>query len=430
MDKHIHGTGLHINVLTTLCNTFKPYIFLTIYVSYGTFFSCRNYFHPIQDAIQTVIIKIQKRIRLYMKGVLMMGYINFRVGKLKTASQMGRAQAHNQRTAYCENTDEARRFMNKQIMGCVEDYEEFFKSRVSASPVYQDGRKPRSDAVHALDLEFRVSADEVHNNPFFDIDKFCDETRRWVCRTFGAENVADMILHLDEGYGDQNGELKFAPHIHAIVIPMTKDGRLSAAEYIGTPKKLNEMQTAVADQYKTMRLKRGQEKSVAKHVEMKEYYGWVHSARVVDVPEPMENETGKQYATRIKPEIQKIQSQKLDDFLKLQRERDEALTRVKQLESGINTGEEEVKRAREELRKREDALRIQSVTLQKDYDALQQWKDVLNGLTNEKISENDRQTFLKIAQQALEIGRANRTEKELSDDSVSKSESTNRPEIK
>ena len=41
-----------------------------------------------------------------------MGYINFRVGKMKGAT-LSRAQKHNQRTGFCENTDESRRELNR-----------------------------------------------------------------------------------------------------------------------------------------------------------------------------------------------------------------------------------------------------------------------------------------------------------------------------
>ncbi len=343
-----------------------------------------------------------------------MGYINFRVQKIKGGAMMGRVRMHNQRIAYCENTDASRRFMNKQIMECAPDYEEFFEKRIADSPVYTDGKMPRADAVHALDLEFRVSAEEMSENPFFDLDKFCDETRRWVCNTFGADNVVDMVLHMDEGYGVQNGEMKFAPHIHAIVVPMTKDGRLSASEFIGTPQKLKDIQTSVAKQFEPMKLKRGLEGSVATHVAMKDYYGWVNAARVVDLPEPGEHEPAKQYAARIKPEIQKMQSQHLNDTLKLQRARDEALTIVNQLRSGKDTQKEELDKAKAELEKREREFKEQSAQFRKDYKALRDWQDVLRGLST--VSADEKEVFLSVAGKALEAGRAAREAEEQARD--------------
>jgi hypothetical protein len=215
---------------------------------------------------------------------------------------------------------------------------------------------------------------------------------------------------MDEGYGMQATGMKCAPHIHAIVVPMTKDGRLSASEFIGSPQKLKAMQTSVANQYKSMRLKRGMEGSVAKHNEMKDYYGWVHAARVVDLPEPGEHEMAKQYAARIKPEIQKMQSQHLNETLRLQRAYDEAATRVKQLSVGHDAREGELEKAKKELAKRESEMREKNAKIAADFDALTQWKDVLRGLGS--VSKEDKDTFLDIANQALQVGRAMREAEE------------------
>lgn len=341
-----------------------------------------------------------------------MGYINFAIEKLKSPAKISQARMHNQRIAFCENTDKTRQFLNKQLMPAAPDYNEFIERRIEASPLYQDGKRPRKDAVKVLDMEFRVSAEEMHENPYFDLDTFCAKTREWVIKTFGAENVMDLVLHMDEGYGEHGGELKCAPHIHALVVPMTKDGRLAASEFIGSPQKLSKMQTAVADNYKSMHLKRGMERSVATHVEMKDFYGWVHDARVVDLPEPGEKETAVQYFTRIKPEIQKLQSQHLAESLKLQRSLDEAQTRVKQLELGKNTEAADLEKARAELRRQEAEIKARAKELETEHAALRQWKDVLAGLNAPSVTAQKKTEFLSIAKLALDAGREMRENEE------------------
>lgn len=49
-----------------------------------------------------------------------------------------------------------------------------------------------------------------------DIYDFC-------CREFGEDNIASFIVHLDE----------LNPHAHAVIVPITKDGRLSAKDMFG-----------------------------------------------------------------------------------------------------------------------------------------------------------------------------------------------------
>ena len=359
-----------------------------------------------------------------------MGYITFRMEKISTSAGLSIARSHNQREGFCENADASRKFMNKQLMPCAYNYHAFMQERLKSSPLFTDGKQPRKDAVKALELVFRVGSEEMDTNPHFDLDRFCEITKKWVCDTFGKENVADLVLHMDEGYGEQNGSLKCAPHIHAVVVPMTKDGRLSASEFIGSPKKLQAMQSEVAAQYKELNLKRGLKGSVAKPHEMRDFYGWVHAARTINLPEPGEHETARQYALRIKPDIQKIQSQRLDEVLKMQRERDEAITHLKQLQGGKNQAEDEIKQARENLDKREKELKIIQENLKKDHEALQQWRDVSRGLTSKRISEDDYKTFMRITRIALEDGRATRETEERAQKEQDLKQAQNRTEIK
>ena len=59
-----------------------------------------------------------------------MGYITFRVEKIKTSGGLSVAHDHNQREGFCENADESRKFMNRQLMPCAPDYTQFFEDRL------------------------------------------------------------------------------------------------------------------------------------------------------------------------------------------------------------------------------------------------------------------------------------------------------------
>lgn len=335
-----------------------------------------------------------------------MGYINFRVGKMKGMATLSRAQKHNQRTGFCENTDKSRRGLNRKLMTSGMDYDDFYRQKIAASPVYVDGKQPRKDAVHALDLEFRVNAEEMSTNPSFNLDTFCDEVKSWVCDNFGEGNVAEMWLHMDEGYGMHNGEAKFAPHIHAVVIPMTPDGRLSAYDYIGSPQKLEAMQTSIAQQLEGLNLSRGLQGSVATHVAMKDYYSWVHEAREDKLPEPKKGESAEQYVVRARTSVQKSQSQNLQKILDLQRERDELVTKLNMLNSGHDIQKEELERREKQLAAQQLELEKAQKNFAKNERALRDWNDVLNGLKT--LSKEERDAFLKAASKALSAGRAER----------------------
>ena len=55
------------------------------------------------------------------------------------------------------------------------------------------------------------------------IDRWATDIYDFCCREFGEENVVSFIVHLDE----------LNPHAHAVIVPVTKDGRLSAKDMFG-----------------------------------------------------------------------------------------------------------------------------------------------------------------------------------------------------
>lgn len=96
------------------------------------------------------------------------------------------------------------------------------------------------------------------------LTQWMNENYRFVSERFGGRNVVDFTLHMDER----------TPHIHCVVVPLTKDGRLSAKEVMGDRRKLSELQDCYG---KVMQnkfgLQRGFKGSTATHDSVREYYG-------------------------------------------------------------------------------------------------------------------------------------------------------------
>ena len=76
---------------------------------------------------------------------------------------------------------------------------------------------------------------------------------------YGKENIVKLELHRDEK----------TPHFHVIVVPLTKDGRLSAKEVVGDRKKLKSFQDRYAAAMKPFGLERGEEESKNTHITTK-----------------------------------------------------------------------------------------------------------------------------------------------------------------
>jgi hypothetical protein len=111
-------------------------------------------------------------------------------------------------------------------------------------------------------------------------DEFFKQSREWLADKYGADRIITSTVHRDET----------SPHLSAFVVPLTKDGRLSAKEFIGGRNQMSQDQTTFARAVKHLGLERGIEGSRAKHTTIKSYYERVnspiHKNPSVTVPEP------------------------------------------------------------------------------------------------------------------------------------------------
>lgn len=87
-------------------------------------------------------------------------------------------------------------------------------------------------------------------------------------KEFGDKNIVRFSVHRDEK----------TMHIHAVTVNLTEDGRLSAKEIIGNPKKMSERQDRYAAQVKSFGLERGEKFTGVKHENAKDYYSRINKA--------------------------------------------------------------------------------------------------------------------------------------------------------
>ena len=90
----------------------------------------------------------------------------------------------------------------------------------------------------------------------------------FLSQEYGRENIVRFVLHLDEK----------TPHIHAVTIPITSDGRLSAKEIVGNKKTMQERQDRYAEAMKGFNLERGLKSTGIKHESAREYYSRIEEA--------------------------------------------------------------------------------------------------------------------------------------------------------
>lgn len=145
----------------------------------------------------------------------------------------------------------------------------------------------RKDATLAYEAVFVLGAEFFRpHNPGaageFDKDRaeaFGEATRRFLEKMGGV--CVSATMHLDES----------TPHVQAVFVPLTDDGRLSAKDML-TPGKLRKLQTDWAKHLKSelearfpdVSIERGADGSSAKHQSVKDYYRAVNAAHAPSEP--------------------------------------------------------------------------------------------------------------------------------------------------
>jgi hypothetical protein len=87
-------------------------------------------------------------------------------------------------------------------------------------------------------------------------------------KEYGEKNIVRFTVHRDEK----------TMHIHAVTVPITQDGRLSAKEIMGNRKEMQNRQDRYADHVKNFGLERGERSTGISHENARQYYGRMQNA--------------------------------------------------------------------------------------------------------------------------------------------------------
>lgn len=139
--------------------------------------------------------------------------------------------------------------------------------------------KCRKDAVLAVEYVMTASPEWWGTASKQEQDEFFQRSREWLANKYGEDRIITSTVHRDET----------SPHLSAFVVPLTKDGRLPAKEFIGGRNQMSQDQTTFAKAVKHLGLERGIENSKAKHTTIQSYYARVNrpiqAIPTLDIPE-------------------------------------------------------------------------------------------------------------------------------------------------
>ena len=265
-----------------------------------------------------------------------MGYVVLHLDK--SPSNEAAMTAHIARTQMPPNADPSRTHLNRELIAFPEgvaDRTQAINYRLAHAGLT---RKIGKNQVKVIRVMLTGSPEDMKRiEAEGKLDQWCADNLAWLNKTFGADNVVSAVLHRDES----------TPHIHAAVVPIVTGERRKVKEKRIPDKpgkkkyrkkspdavrlcnddvmsriKLKEYQDTYAEAMAGYGLQRGIDGSVARHISTQEFYRNAIAG-------------------------QKNLQDNIDELLRIEEQKRQAVERLKQQEQEARTGYEQAKAMRE-----------------------------------------------------------------------------------
>lgn len=195
-----------------------------------------------------------------------MAFAIMRCKKLKAAGSVAAAFSHCFRERETFNADEKQTPFNVHF--AATSVAEAKQKLADLLPT-----KRRKDAVLAVEYVMTASPEWWKQASPERQDEFFQKSLAWLAQKYGQDRIVVATVHRDET----------SPHLSAFVVPLTRDGRLSARDFLGERGQLSEDQTTYAEAVQELSLERGVRGSKAKHQSVKAFYAALEKG-TQDVP--------------------------------------------------------------------------------------------------------------------------------------------------
>jgi hypothetical protein len=187
-----------------------------------------------------------------------MAYAIMRAKKLANMGSVAASMQHCYRERETHNADQERTPDN-QHLGAKNTDDAMGKLRALLP------EKRRKDAVLAVEYVMTASPEWFAQATPEQEKTFFQRSLQWLADKYGADRIVTASIHRDEA----------TPHLSAFVVPLTKDKRLSAKEFIGSRDKMRADQSTYAACVADLGLERGIQGSKATHQTIQQHYAAV-----------------------------------------------------------------------------------------------------------------------------------------------------------
>ena len=210
-----------------------------------------------------------------------MAYAILRIGKIKSPSSATSKTQHNYRLQLTPNADPEQQHRNQEYLNHgLRNYWDLAQERIQELGL----TRLRGDAVRAVEVLLTASPEAFRRDAQgraadMRASAWVKDNLHFLQQRFGARNVVSFTLHQDE----------VTPHVHAVVIPVTADGRLSSRD-VFSPKSLRQLQSDYAQAMAPYGMARGVHYSTAIHQDVRRNYGAQQTSKeqLAQVATPLE----------------------------------------------------------------------------------------------------------------------------------------------
>lgn len=193
-----------------------------------------------------------------------MGYCFMTMTKIHTMTELMKRADHNLREKEIFNADPDRAHLNDEMV-MVKDHDivTAWENKFNSLEHYKEN-KLRKDAPRAIEIVMSLPKEDAAK---VDLEKWKQANMKWLEKEFETNkelhgsNLLSVVYHGDETNA----------HIHAIVTPVTKDGRIRTTDWMSR-KKLISLQDSYAKEMKQFGLERGLRGTKAKHKDIARMY--------------------------------------------------------------------------------------------------------------------------------------------------------------
>lgn len=193
-----------------------------------------------------------------------MSYAILRLSKLTNLGTATSATQHNYRLQDTPNANPDWAALNEEYLNHgYRNYWHLATERIAELHL----PRLRHDAVRAVEVVLTASPEGFARDAegrALDVrgTSWVADNLAFLQEKFGAPNVVSFTLHQDE----------VTPHVHAVVVPVTADGRLSCRD-VFSPASLRQLQTNYAQAMAPHGFERGVKYSTALHEDVRRHYG-------------------------------------------------------------------------------------------------------------------------------------------------------------